>query len=135
LGVPLSEPPITGPLPVHAGQQEPPRRLRRGSDQLRHLVGRGLLVGVSIFDPDGGLLHREQFFGQVTVVGDGVVVVTRPNGEAATLPADPQAFRTAPPGEYRLAGSGEVIRDPDYLTTWNIKRTVTDSTAPETERT
>lgn len=33
------------------------------------------------------------------------------------LPPDLNALRRAPPAEYRLQESGQIIRDPDFLTT------------------
>lgn len=98
----------------------PPRRLLRGSERLTGLVGSRLLVGVTLVDPDGGLIGREQFCGVVQEVGDGVVVVARGDGSPAVIPADEDAFRSAPAGSYTLAGSGEVVLDPDVLTTWTV---------------
>jgi len=36
------------------------------------------------------------------------------------LPPEPEAYEPAPPGEYRLRSTGEVVVDPDYLTTWTV---------------
>ncbi len=71
--------------------------------------------------PDGALLHREQFCGRVLDVSDGLVVVERPHrpDEPATLPADAAAYDEAAPGRYVLP-SGEVVDDPDYVTTWDV---------------
>jgi hypothetical protein len=96
----------------------PPRRLLRGSEQLQHLVGKRLLVGVTIRDADGAIVRRQQFCGSVTEVADGVVVVEHDGGETL-LPADPHAYEQARPGTYRLASGGEVV-DPDYLSTWDV---------------
>lgn len=69
-------------------------------------------------DESGDLLSREQFHGTVTDVADGVVVLAHPDGELL-LPAEPDAYRAARPGEYRLA-SGEVVVDPGYLSVWSV---------------
>jgi hypothetical protein len=80
-----------------------------------------LLVGITYVDADGEVLGREQFCGEVLDVGEGVVVVARPGEpEPAVLPADEEAYEPAPPGRYTLAGTGEVIVDPDWLTTWMV---------------
>ena len=99
----------------------PSRRLLRGSERLQHLVGTRLLVGVTIRSPDGTLLRQEQFCGRVLRVADGVVVVERPYapGDPAVLPADYPAYEEAAPGRYMLA-NGEIVIDPDYLTTWDV---------------
>lgn len=108
----------------------PPRRLLRGSRNLQTLVGRRLLVGITFVDDAGQLIRREQAFGVVSEVADGVVTVLRAGtsaGEAdgadpdpLLLPADESSFRPAPPGTYRLAGTGEEVIDPDFLTTWTV---------------
>jgi hypothetical protein len=33
-----------------------------------------------------------------------------------------RAFQPAPPGEYRLKSTGEIVVDPDLLSTWTIRR-------------
>ncbi len=86
------------------------------------MAGSWLLVGISYLDDDGNRTATEQFCGRVLEVGDGVVVVERPgHDEPAVLPADVAAYRPAPPGHYRLARSGEVVTDPDFITTWQVQ--------------
>jgi hypothetical protein len=104
---------------VTSGRALPPRRLLRGTEQLQVLVGRHLLAGVTIRDPQGRILERRQFSGPVTDVADGVVVLRQDDGTEALLPADPSAYEPARPGTYTLQ-SGAVVVDPDYLTTWEI---------------
>ena len=129
---PEPTPPDDGPTPpdgdpspddaapfVDTSLPVPPRRLVRGSQRLGYLLGRRLLVGVSLRDASGVLVRQEQFCGRVLEVTDGVVVVER-NGEQAVLPADEDAYAPAPPGEYRLGGSGEIVVNPDYVTVWNV---------------
>ncbi|NLT53094.1 MAG: hypothetical protein GXX79_00685 [Actinomycetales bacterium] len=85
------------------------------------LVGSRLLVGITYVDADGEVLGREQFCGRVVEVGEGVVVVDRPGEHGpAVLPADEEAYEPAPAGTYTLAGTGEVVVDPDWLTTWSV---------------
>lgn len=117
-----SSPPVTGSMPiVDPGRSTPPRRLLRGSQRLSGLVGLRLLVGVTFVDDDGNVLDRQQFCGRVLDVADGVVAVERPGwDEPALIPADEEAFRPAEPGTYRLHGTGEVVVNPDVLTTWTV---------------
>jgi hypothetical protein len=96
--------------------------LLRGAEQLRHLVGTRLLVGISVRSPDGALRRQEQFCGRVLEVAEGAVVVERPNApdDPARLPADPAAYDVAVAGSYVLATTGETVVDPDYVTTWEV---------------
>jgi hypothetical protein len=115
-GEALSRPPAVDPA-----SPTPPRRLLRGSEQLSALVGQRLLVGLRYVRPDGDPLSSIQFCGRVLEVGDGVVVVANPEAaEPVALPADPAAYTPGPPGRYTLKHSGEIVVDPDYVTTWTI---------------
>ncbi len=102
----------------------PPRRLLRGSEALGGLVGCRLLVGISYLDDEGEVSSSQQFCGRVLEVGDGVVVVERPGEpDPAVLPADAAAYRPAATGQYRLSGTGDVVQDPDFITTWRVAPT------------
>ena len=107
---------------VLPGRGSPPRRLLRGAEQLQLLVGRRLLAGITLRDADGTLVERRQFHGTVTDVADGVVILRADDGSEVLLPADPHAYEPARPGTYRLP-SGDVVTDPDYLSTWDIRPT------------
>ena len=113
------EEPAQGPQLIDPTAPLPPRRLVRGADRLAALVGSRLLVGLSIRTPDGELVRREQFCGVVLEAADGVVIVEREGG-ALAIPADSAAFEPAPRGRYRLAGTGEIVEDPDYLSSWDL---------------
>jgi hypothetical protein len=111
-GIP-SDPPVL----IDASRALPPRRLVRGAQRLAHLVGHRLLVGITVQDGAGQVISRDQFCGRVTEVADGVVTVDR-DGTPVFLPADEAAYEVAAPGTYRLAGTGEEVVDPDFVTTW-----------------
>jgi hypothetical protein len=123
-GETLSRPPAIDP-----NRPEPPRRLIRGARELARLVGARLLVGLTYVDETGGYLSSTQFCGRVLDVRDGVVVVANPEArEPVVLPAEAAAYSRAASGRYTLRGSGEVVVDPDYLTTWTV---VVGGAAPE----
>jgi hypothetical protein len=111
--------PSDPPVPIDASRALPPRRLVRGAQRLTHLLGRRLLVGITVQNADGAVISRDQFCGQVLEVVDGVVVVDR-EGTPTVLPADEAAYEAAAPGTYRLADTGEEVVDPDYVTTWTL---------------
>jgi hypothetical protein len=86
------------------------------------LDGALVLVGITVEAPEGARLS--QFYGTVIEV-DAVNGVTlrlegTRSGETYRLPPDLNAFAPAPPGEYRLRATGEVVRDPDFTTQWTI---------------
>jgi hypothetical protein len=99
----------------------------RGAEQLGRLVGHRLLVGITYLDDEGQITSTQQFCGRVLDVGDGVVVVERPGeGEPAVLPADAAAYDRAANGSYRLQNTGEIVVDPDFVTTWHVRETADD---------
>ncbi|MGV0771773.1 hypothetical protein [Mycobacterium syngnathidarum] len=82
------------------------------------LIGARVLVGITY--RDGERSSSIQRYGTVTLCGDEVIEIESPDGEAFTLPPAPESFSPAPPGEYRLRSTGEVVTDPDYLATWTV---------------
>ena len=85
------------------------------------LIGKHILVGITDLAADGTLLGRRQVHGHAIRADRRFGVALRLEGDHAgaemVLPPDTGAFRSAPPGEYRLHGTGEVVTGPDYLTT------------------
>ena len=88
------------------------------------MVGQSVLVGVTYVDEAGEILERVQFHGVIEQAGseDGFAIRRADTGRLEWLPPDPAAFQPADPGEYRLRGSGDVVVDPDFLSTWTVER-------------
>jgi hypothetical protein len=90
------------------------------------LIGKRVLVGVTDLAPDGAVVGQRQFHGHAIRADRRLGIALRLSGaragEELVLPPDTRAFHRAPLGEYRLGGTGEVVRDPDYLTTWSIRQ-------------
>jgi hypothetical protein len=91
---------------------------------LTDLMGSRVLACLTIEDRVTGEKKLSQVHGVVTSVDPEKGILLELNGDRAgdtyTLPPDASAFRRAPPGEYRLRDSDEVIANPDFLTTWTI---------------
>lgn len=90
------------------------------------LIGKRVLVGVTDLAPDGTAIAQRQLHGHAIRADRRVGIALRLAGARAgqelVLPPDTRAFRPAAPGEYRLSGTGEVVKDPDYLTTWSARQ-------------
>jgi len=93
-------------------------------EDLNEMIGQTVLVGITYVDPDGGVVHQDQFAGVVQQV-EPLVAIDRGADEAFTLPPDLGAFDRAQPGEYRLGTNGETVVDPDYVSTWTVRAPVT----------
>jgi len=89
-------------------------------EDLDELIGRRLLVGITYVDAEGEVVDQLQFAGIVREV-DPLVSIERGDDDPFTLPPEPEAYERGQPGEYRLRATGEVVVDPDYVTTWTVR--------------
>lgn len=89
------------------------------------LIGKRVLVGITDLARDGSILGERQFYGDAIRADRQAGIALRLGGaragEEIMLPPDTRAFHPAAPGEYRLRDTGEVVRNPDFLTTWSIR--------------
>jgi hypothetical protein len=89
-------------------------------DDLEPMLGKTLLTGITYVDVDGGIVEQVQLVGRVVAIEPLVAIEVAGRDEPFTLPPLAEAFDVAPAGEYRLFGSGDLVVDPDYLTTWTV---------------
>jgi hypothetical protein len=50
----------------------------------------------------------------------GIFIRLSGSDEEYVLPPDLESFKKAPPGEYKFKSTGEVVVNPDYMTSWTI---------------
>src|SRR3712207_3168426 len=86
------------------------------------LQGKHVLVGLTFEDQDGHLIEQFQTHGIVIAASKrgGIVLEKRDGTGIFTLPPNLDTFIPARPGEYRLRSTGEVVVDPDLLTSWTV---------------
>ena len=86
------------------------------------LIGKRVLIGVTVKTRDGEVVRNEQFHGEVVSAdpADGIRLALhgRRAGETKWLPAATDAFRAADEGTYTLRGTGEEVVDPDFTAQW-----------------
>lgn len=86
--------------------------------------GRYVIIGITYLDAEGVFLRQAQMHGVIESAdprqGFAVALRGARDGETYTLPPDPRGFQPADPGEYRLRETGEVVVDPDLLSTWTL---------------
>jgi hypothetical protein len=97
------------------------------ADRAASLIGKSVLVGLTYVDANGDVEEVVQFFGQITSFDEEMVTIARESGEDFTLPPAIEAFEEAESGEYSLRSTGEVIVDPDLISTWTIRAPSDDS--------
>lgn len=88
---------------------------------LESIVGKVMLVGYTRCLPDGSVLDRFQRWGKVISADGRCIALEATDGQIFTLPPDLRSVQEAPPGTYRLHSTGEVIENPDLLSTWILE--------------
>ena len=90
----------------------------------RSLVGRSVLIGLTYIDDNGEVTGQRQLHGRIIgaheINGFEIELAGERAGEKFSLPPDTRAFIDADPGEYRLRSTGEVVVNPDLISTWTI---------------
>ena len=87
-------------------------------------VGKHLLIGLTIYSHDDVLLGQQQLHGDILRINleEGVVVRLAGSGEEYRLPPDLRSFKVAAPGTYRLHSTGELVVDPDLISSWILHK-------------
>lgn len=98
--------------------------------QLQDLLTQSCVIGVSYFDVQGELLKQTQFAGTVIKVDAELGITIRLQHSDSSVeqaefivPPNLLAWFKAPPGHYRHEPSGVDMQNPDFLVTWNVHRT------------
>jgi hypothetical protein len=90
------------------------------------LVAKRVLIGLTYCDHDDRLIEQKQLHGTIIKAdadkGFAVRLEGQREGELYWIPPDLRAFQDAPPGEYRLRSTGEIVVDPDLISNWVINR-------------
>ena len=87
------------------------------------LVGRVILIGVSLHREDGVFLRRTQIHGVVKKIDPeaGVGIEEATSGEEFFLPPAFDHIHAAAPGIYRARDTSDAITDPDFITQWAVR--------------
>jgi hypothetical protein len=94
-------------------------------DKADWLIGKTVLVGITCVASDGATVtSQSQYYGKIIAAernkGISIACEGQWSGQTELLPPDLRAFEPANPGEYRLRSTGEVVKDPDILSTWTV---------------
>lgn len=86
------------------------------------LRGKVMLVGVTYYSRTNEFTEQKQFWGTVIRADENGVVIEQSSGETMCLPPDLSSVNRAHPGDYTLHSTGETVKNPDFLSTWNITK-------------
>jgi hypothetical protein len=98
------------------------------SELRNHLKGKTFLIGLTFTDREGKIIEQYQTHGTVSkLTVDGFFKIIREDKSVFTIPYDKETIKAAKEGEYREKNTGEIIKNPDYIMTWEIKTTQNDN--------
>ena len=107
---------------------------RYGWDEQRAqaLLGKRALVGITYLEADGKTVTAQVQLHGVIVSVDRIAGIElsrrgQNEGESFWLPAATGPFEEATPGAYTLHTTGEVIANPDFLSTWTVTKSGADN--------
>jgi hypothetical protein len=88
------------------------------------MIGKRVLVGITLVTEQGKVVR--QMFGTIACVdrhGIEIALEGAHAGKTARLPPDLGSFHFAGPGEFLLRETGEILVEPDFVSTWTIHET------------
>lgn len=93
-------------------------------NKIKSLLYKYVIIGLSYIDKNENVLETVQLHGRVMRINsaEGIVVHREDKQEEYKLPLDFDGFQLAQPGEYKLNMTGEIIVDPDYISSWSIQK-------------
>jgi hypothetical protein len=87
----------------------------------KFIKGKVFLIGLTFVDSDEQLIEQYQTSGTVEKLDDsGIFKFRRLDGSIFQLPYDQETINEAYEGEYRERETGNIITNPDFITTWKI---------------
>lgn len=90
--------------------------------EIGSLIDKVLLIGITLLDENEELIEQTQVYGPIIRVNsEGIVILRNGTETEFTIPPDFDHVSEARPGEYRLRSTGEVVTDPDYISSWTVR--------------
>ena len=86
-----------------------------------YLKDKMFLIGLTFIDQSGQLIEQYQTHGTVLeLTDDGLFKIERKGNSIFQIPYDKDSIKKADKGEYREKGTGTIVKDPDFIMTWEI---------------
>lgn len=86
-----------------------------------YLKNKTFLIGLTFIDQSGKLIEQYQTHGTVLeLTDDGIFKIERKDNSIFQMPYDKDTIKKADKGEYREKATGLIVKDPDFIMTWEI---------------
>ena len=92
--------------------------------KVAQMINKHIIVGITIKNHDGTLLEQKQMHGDIIRINEkeGIVIKLHNSDTEYKLPPHLNSVQVAPEGEYRFKSTGEIVVNPDFMTSWTITR-------------
>lgn len=91
------------------------------TENTENLIDKILLIGITVLDEKDEIISQVQVYGPIIRVTDDLIVIRRNETQAEfTIPAYLDNVKEAKPHEYKLRTTGEIVTNPDYLSSWTV---------------
>ena len=86
------------------------------------LIGKTLLVGYTYYNDKNEITELVQKYGVVQRADRNGIFIQTEDEDEVYLPPDLRSTEKARPGKYKLKTTGETITDPDFISTWSVRK-------------
>ena len=91
---------------------------KKFKEQLKNKV---FLIGLTFLNEKGELIEQYQTHGIIVeLTDDGIFKIKKDDESIFQMPYDSDTIEVAKEGEYRERSTGIVIKNPDYIMSWEI---------------
>lgn len=92
--------------------------------KVAQMINKHIIAGITIKDHDGTFLEQKQMHGDIIRINEkeGIVIKLHNSDIEYKLPPYLNSVQVAPEGEYRFKSTGEIVVNPDFMTSWTITR-------------
>jgi hypothetical protein len=92
------------------------------------IEGKIVLIGLSFINTEGELIERYQTHGFIEGLTElGILRIIQPDNTTFQIPYDHDTFNKAEPGDYRARATGIIIKDPDFIISWEVEVSQNDN--------
>ena len=84
------------------------------------IIGKTIIVGITYIGKEENVIKMSQYVGKIIEADEnqGIVIEEKNSKEILAIPPQLSSIEIAKPGEYKLKSTGEIVVDPDLLSTW-----------------
>lgn len=89
-----------------------------------NIINKTVLVGLSFTNSNDEVIERKQLFGKIVSADKhtGISILIDDTEKIFKLPPDLSSLDIATPGEYSLRSTEKVVVNPDFISTWFIRK-------------